>query len=148
MRCFVPLFLALGACGGGDGGGFEVTDQPLQGVIGGQAWTFADGETDSFLSDEEQFFAVLFAESYDACVSLEPEGPQLIVAIPTTPGTYEFSSMLNMTFVPSAGENLITGNGGVIVDEVTDTTVTGGLYGKFDDDNEVDGNFTLTICTE
>lgn len=149
MRQFgVVLVLALGACNGGRDYGWEVTDQPLQGLIGGQSWTFAEGETDSFLSDAESFFAVMFAESYDTCVSLEPEGPQLLLSIPTTPGTYDFGAMQNITFSPTSGENLISFSGGIVVEEVTATTVSGGLYSRYDFDNEVDGNFTLTICAE
>lgn len=146
---FVVAVVGLVACGGGGSSdGWEVTDQALQGLIGGQSWTFAEGETDAFLSDADSFFAVMHDEAYDPCVSLEPDGPQLLLGVPTAVGTYDFGASRSITFSPSAGENLVSFSGGIIVEEVTETTVSGGLYSKFDAENEVDGNFTLTICAE
>jgi len=151
MRALCGLALASVLVGCGDEqdyGSWSVTDQPLQGVIGGQPWTFAEGETDAFLSDEESFFTQMFAEAYDTCVSLEPEGPQILVGVPTAVGTYDFGSQLNITFSPSSGENLVSMEGGIEVTEITETTVSGGLYSEFDSDNEVDGTFTITLCPE
>ncbi len=148
MRLALAVVL-LAACGPGGGSSWSVTDQPLAGVIDGAAWTFAAGDTDAFLSDEEGYFASLYGEDFEACGFSSPEPPFLLLSIPTEPGEYSFSlSGWNSTIVPAPGENLIVLTGGVIVDEITDTTISGGIYARFDGDNELDGNFTVTICAD
>ena len=141
------LSLALGACGES----YEISDQQLQGKVGGVAWTFAAGETDSFLSDEEGFFAKLYASPGEPCAFSSPSGNRLLLNVPTAPGDYELSLSRSMTFVVEESDgplNLIATEGRLIVDEVTATSVTGGIYGRFDGDNVIDGNFTLTVCAE
>ena len=54
----------------------------------------------------------------------------------------------NMTFVVGESDNLIAFNGKIVVDEVTPTSVKGGLVGSYDDSNEVTGRFEVTICPE
>jgi hypothetical protein len=144
----LPLALtaipSLAACGGSD----EVSEMPLSGVIDGQAWNFVAGDTDSFLSGDDGFFASLYAEEFTACGFGGPEPPLLLGRIPKEPGEYKLGLSMSMTFVPSPGENLVATRGRLIVHEVTDTTVSAGLYARFDGDNEVDGQFTLTVCAD
>jgi hypothetical protein len=52
-----------------------------------------------------------------------------------------------MTLV-DATNNLIATEGRIVVDSVTATRVTGGLHGIYNDGNEVDGRFDVTICPE
>lgn len=54
----------------------------------------------------------------------------------------------NMTFVVGDSDNLIATNGRIVVDEVTATTVKGGLVASYDGSNEVNGRFEVTICPE
>ena len=64
-------------------------------------------------------------------------------------GDYDFGLGLNMTFVAEVGgqpKNFISLDGRIVVDEVTVTTVRGGLHGRYDGDNEIDGKFSITIC--
>ena len=142
------LSLGLAACGGDS---YEISDQSLQGKVGGVDWSFAGGETDSFLSDEESFFASLFSSSLEACAFSSPGGNRLLMAIPTEPGDYELGISQTMTFVVDQSdglENLVATEGRLVVDEVTATTIAGGIYARFDGDNEIDGNFSLTICSD
>ena len=106
------------------------------------------GETDAFLSEgDPDFFTDLYAESRTACGFSSSSTNHLIVRIPMVPGEYPFSlSGHNMTFAIAPSSNLIAFNGKVVVDEVTATTVTGGLYGRYNEANEVNGTFTATIC--
>jgi hypothetical protein len=146
MRILAALALLMGACGGGSS--YEVSDQPLAGTVGGAPWTFVAGHTDAFLSEgEDDFFAELYAEAFAPCGFATPQGSLLLVAVPKEPGEYEMSLQLNMTFVAN-DENLVATDGVIVVEEVTATTVTGGVHGVFDDDNQVDGRFTLTICAD
>ena len=147
MRILGAMVLFAAACGGG-GSGHEVSDQPLAGTVGGQPWTFAAGHTNAFLSEgEDDFFAELYAEAFTPCGFTSPSGDHLIIAVPKEPGEYDFSLQLNMTFVVGT-DNLVATEGVVVVDEVTATEVSGGVYGIFDGDNEIDGTFTLTVCAD
>lgn len=142
----VGLAMIAGACGGG--GGEEIVDTTLSGSVGGQPWTFVAGHTDAFLSEgESDFFAELYAGTFTPCGFDTPTGDFLIVSVPKEVGEYDFSLSLNMTFVVGS-DNLVATDGRVVVDEVTATTVRGGLVGDFDGDNHVNGQFELTICTQ
>ena len=138
--------LAIG-CGGG--GSVDIATTTLAGKIGGQAWTFQAGHTSAFLSEgEPDFFASLYAQAFTACGLSEPSGERhLLVSIPKEVGDYDLSLSLNMTFV-DGNENLIATDGRIVVDSVTDSRITGGLHATFDGDNEVDGQFDVTICAE
>ncbi len=77
-----------------------------------------------------------------------PDGSHIIVSIPTTVGEYEMGAMMNGTFVYDDGGspmNEIAFSGVVVVDAVTDTTVSGALCMAVGD-HEVNGEFTLDIC--
>ena len=148
LICALSLSLVAAACGSDS---FEISEQTLQGEVGGQPWTFVAGDTSAFLSDEETFFAALYAEDFEACGFSQPSGNSLIISIPTAPGDYELSLQRNMTFVVETGsgpDNLIATEGRIVVDEVTATTVTGGIHARYDGDNEIDGTFTVEICPE
>ena len=127
----------------------ELSDTTMTGKIGGQAWTFTAGHTSAFLSEgEPDFFASLYPAAFTACGFSEPGGNHLIVAIPKTAGDYELSLSRNMTFVVGEATNLIATNGRIVVDEVTATTVKGGLVASYDGQNEVNGRFEVTICPD
>jgi hypothetical protein len=145
------LPLGLVACGtdddgGGGGGGVEIADTPLAGTIAGVPWTFVTGDTDAYLSQED-YFTSLYAESFTPCGFSPTSTNHLIARLPMTPGEYPFSlSGNNMTFAIAPSDNLVTFNGKFVIDEVTATTITGGLYGRYNAANEVNGRFTVTIC--
>jgi hypothetical protein len=148
----VLLALTLVACGEEDADELpcDVGSGTLSGTIDGESWTFVAGQTDSYLSDDEEFFAELYAEDYEACSWSAPEGSHLLVSIPTTPGEYEFGAMMNGTFVYDDGGspmNEVSFSGVVVVDEVTETEVIGALCMAVGD-HEVAGEFVLDICAE
>jgi hypothetical protein len=138
--------LCFTGCGTNDSGSTAaIDDAPLTGMVSGQPWTFTAGATDAFLSmDGDNFFANFYSTAY-ACGQSEPSGPALIVAVPKTTGDFPMSLQRNMTFV-NGSDNKIAVDGHVRVDSVTATKVTGGLVGTFDDANNVNGTFTLTVC--
>ncbi len=148
----VLMMVMLAACGGDDGDTDEpIAEQNLTGLINGEAWDFAAGHTNAFLSEgEDTFFASLYADPFEACGFGEPDGPHLILAIPKEPGERTLSLGLNMTFVldNEDNDNLVGTRGKIRVDEVTATTVTGAIRARFDADNEVEGEFSVTICAD
>jgi len=152
MKTLTTLFaiamMALVGCAA-DGGSEDISTTTMSGKVGGQAWTFTAGHTSAFLSEgEPDFFASLYPAAFTACGFSEPAGNHLIVSIPKTPGEYEMSLSRNMTFVVGDSNNLIATNGAIIVDEVTATTVKGGLVGTYDGQNTVNGRFEVTICPD
>jgi hypothetical protein len=139
--------MALVGCAADDAK--EISAEQMTGSVGGQTWAFKAGHTSFFLSDgEPDFFASLYPMTFTACGFSEPGGNHLIVAIPKAPGDYEMSLSRNMTFVVGGNQNLIATNGRIVVDEVTATTVKGGLVATYDGSNEVNGRFEITICPE
>lgn len=138
------------ACGTDSGGSADVDmTQPLSGTVGGQAWTFAAGETNAFLSEgEDDFFAEFHSTAYTQCGFSAPSGNSLIVSVPKVAGEYDMGTSRNMTFVVGGSQNLIAFDGKIIVEEVTQTSVKGGLVGRYDGDNEVNGTFELKVCVD
>ena len=127
----------------------EVAETPLAGTVGGQTWSFVAGQTDAFLSkDGDNFFAELYPATFTTCGFSEPSGNHLIVAIPKVPGEYDMGLGRNMTFVVGDSQNLVTLQGKIVVDEVTSTTIKGGLVGSYDGQNSVTGQFALTVCPD
>lgn len=124
------------------------SDEPLSGVVGAAPWTFVAGATDAFLSDEEGLFSTLSNVDFTACADTA-EGAQLITSLPREVGVTRLNlGGQSITFSPGAGENLVAIVGAIRIDEISDTTVTGALKASFDDDNKVDGAFSLTICPD
>ena len=67
------------------------------------------------------------------------------MSIPKNVGDYSMNLSRNMTFVDGS-DNKIATDGRIVVDTVSATRVTGGLHGTYDFDNEVNGQFDLTVC--
>ncbi len=130
-------------------GPLQVSSTPLSGVVGGVAWTFASAETNDFLSSSDQFFVEVYAESVAPCTGAgnQVHGNRLIMNVPRSTGDYLLGSGLNETFfVESTGFNYIATEGRVVVNKVTDTTVSAGAHFLFDGNNSVDGQFQAQIC--
>jgi hypothetical protein len=146
------LVVSLAGCtdDGGDGDNdIGIAETPLAGTVGGEPWTFVAGDTNAFLSSgDPDFFANFYPTTFTTCNGFGPSGKSLIVAVPKTPGDYDFTTQRNMTFVVGPGDNLVTLEGRVRVDTVTATSLTGGLVGRFDADNDVSGTFTINVCPE
>jgi hypothetical protein len=106
------LGIALGAgCGGGssDGGGggsgggtTTISTQMLAGTIGGQAWTFATGETNAALSTPDEFWVDLYAATFDSCLAFAApsDADNVTMMMPKTPGSYPLSLSQSRRPVP------------------------------------------------
>jgi len=135
----LALLLVVGCGGSSDGGGSAtISSQPLAGKLGGQAWTFATGETTGVLSTGEQLWVDLYGHSFDACVAFgaPPNADLVTMMMPRTPGNYDVSLTLND----------IATSGRLVIDSVTATTITGGLSIAHNSDNAISGRFQATIC--
>lgn len=127
----------------------DISSSTLTGQIDGQPWSFRTGHTSAFLSEgENDYFATLYPTAFTPCGVSEPTGPHLIVSIPKTPGDYDLGFDLNMTFVGAGSSNKVAFDGRLVVDIATPTRVTGGLHGYYDGQNEVNGQFDVTVCAD
>jgi hypothetical protein len=146
----LPLILASAAALAGCSSSSDsepIATSPLSGKVVGQSWTFQVGATDAFQSEDGDFAATLYATSYTPCTTSEPPGPRLFVSVPKQPGVYPLTLTRNITFA-NGSDNLITVDGEIEVHEVTATHVTAGLRTRYDDGNDVNGQFELTVCPE
>jgi len=157
MSRTLVLALLLTACSGGDADdeetdGFDpsvIPSGPLEGLIGGEPWTFASGVTDSFLDDEEDFFTTFYGVDAVSCDDWPEDGNHLVGSVPTEPGTYEFGFTQNVTFyIRETNENLVATTGGMVVDSVDGGVAKGAMFATFDEDNEVGGEFEVVICAD
>ncbi len=148
------LATAFQACADDADGGTSsapIATTPLAGKVGGEAWTFATGATNAFLSaDDDDYFATLFAVDFSGCEDAPQGGvTAVILSIPKVVGTRSFGLQLNGTFVIAGAdgpENLATLNGKIVVDAITDTAITGGVRMTYDSANAIDGRFEVMIC--
>jgi hypothetical protein len=142
------LMLGLGlAASSACGPKYEIAMGPLAGKIGGAPWTVATAATDPVLSNADHLFVTMYADSFTACTGQSSGGNQLILSVPTTPGDYELSFDLSATFyLVATGENLITTQGRLKVDQLTASAVVGGANVHFDGGDSVSGQFQITIC--
>jgi uncharacterized lipoprotein YajG len=144
------MMLVLAGCSSddGDGGGSSsIASGTLTGKVGGASWTFASAKTDAFLSDEQTFWVDVYAQSVSGCNGAG-SGNRLILNVPKQVGTRQLGLQLNATFVVEGAEtqNLIATRGAIRVDEITGTTLRGGVTMTYDADNSVSGDFDATIC--
>jgi len=142
MVCLVSLL----GCGGGSGGG-TISSAPLAGKIGGTAWTFGTGESNSFLSKDATYGVDAYAGTFTPCTQSAPlDGDSLILTLPKKIGTYSLGLELIQTFYLGNGDNLGATSGTIVIDSVTATTISGGARFAYNADNSVDGQFTATLC--
>jgi hypothetical protein len=137
--------------GSAPAGGYSVTDQPMQGKLDGVAWNLATAQTNAMMSqNKDTFWTDFYGEAVPACGSAPPKAARLIVQLPKAAGEYPLSMQRNITFVVNGSDNYIATEGLLVVKEVTDTTVSGGLHAVYGDGSKfvVDGNFSASICTK
>ncbi len=151
--------LAAGLCIGcgeesdGDSAAALVIEETgVAGTVNGQAWTMTVGFTKPFLSDETSFRVELFADDTMECGSSAYEGSHIILAVPTTAGEYAFGPSLNGTFVYTNAEdrliNAVSLDGRLVVDEVTDERIRGGVVMTHPSGHRISGQFDIAVCPD
>lgn len=139
---------AIGCDGGDEGSDYEIAEGTLSGKIGGQDWKFVSGGTDSFLSDSEGFFTVLYDAEGDVCGFGGPDTERTVLMnVPPKEGDYELGFKHNITMAVGS-DNKVATTGIMTVEKITDTELTVGFYAihEADPDFELSGHFTATIC--
>jgi hypothetical protein len=138
--------MVLPACGGG----YDIPDTPLGGIVGGQGWQLGTAETDPGQASEDGLWVDAYAEMIAPCTG----GPssttsRLILTVPPAVGEHRLSATHTATFVVYSGSqiaNLGAMNGTIVVDEISDVLVRGGAFIEYDGENKVSGRFTISVC--
>jgi hypothetical protein len=145
----VVAFLALGGavgCGSSGGGTPAIASTPLAGKVGGQSWTLGTAETDAFLSNSSTFFVSMYSDSFTACSGSSTSADSFVPIIPVAPGDYSLGEQMFTATFSVNNTGIIATSGHLVIDTVTATTITGGIYASANGDNTVNGQFTATIC--
>lgn len=151
---FLAVILAWGC--GDDDPSWTIEDQPLQGSINGQSWTYSSGRAGAGFEDDE-FSIDIYTGASDACAGFgdpnDADDRKILASIPNTPGEYDLGwgeDSHTITFFYSTEEhpamNVIATQGKLVIDEITDETVSGGLAAHYDPENNANGRFELTRC--
>jgi hypothetical protein len=131
---------------------YEFKDQDLSGKIENVAWTYEEGTADA---NGNTLSIDLFLDQVDPVCELFgfPEGNQVFFTVPNQVGVYElkfdFSGSDNQTvtlFVPEEVLNIICSKGAIEILSISDTEVTGRIDARSDENNYINGNFTVVIC--
>lgn len=131
----------------------QLSSRPLAGYVGGQPWFFGHGHAILLdTEDDPAFIAQLYEGDYTPCADRDPMGvSHLLADLPLTAGTYSLSDSRNLTFVnyDAEGElqaNVMAFSGQLVIEEITSQSITGSLYSRAGEGQEVNGRFSLTVC--
>lgn len=128
-------------------------DTPLAGTIDGAPWTMTAAHSDSFLDDEDGYFAVFLETAPADSCSPGSEGRSVLTRVPLEVGEQKLSLSKNLTFSYEDEngdvQNDVAIRGGIRVDEIDEAAgVVRGALQASTGDHEVDGTFEMTICAE
>ncbi|MBT3208920.1 MAG: hypothetical protein HN704_18470 [Bacteroidetes bacterium] len=129
---------------------YNFEDQELSGQIAGESWTYETGGV--FISDFNHpplfDFRIFGTDTISPC-SYNIASRSLLFFTPMEIGLYDIADYL-VTFYAEGEEteNLITVLGAfeILTIDTANKIITGRMDAKYDDDNFVNGNFSLTSC--
>jgi hypothetical protein len=138
------LFAA--SCGGTSDPAGGISSQPMSGKIGGQPWTFKNGQTLGTAIEAYRVYAS--GTSFTPCAGEFPfEMDQVILTVPEKVGSYDLTLLFNQSLASAAtGATYIATRGKLVVESITATTIKGAAKLEGNADNYLDGTFEATIC--
>lgn len=143
----------VSACGDdeGESGGVNFIDQNLQGSIDGVDFNL--GEAKAVISNGTISVDMFDTneEIDDVCTAFGGDEVRVFFSIPSEVGVtnlnLDFTSGQTITlFNPATTLNIIAAEGAIEILTITETQVTGRIDARAGDGDQVNGNFTLTIC--
>lgn len=145
----------LTSCGDDDSGpAYSFDDQDLQGEIQGQDWVYLDGEAEeSFFFDDQMSIELIQEEIEQACGLFYSLESSVFFSVPYEEGLFELNlsgttSQTVTLYVPDETLNIIATGGAVEILSISETEISGRIDARYDEDNFINGNFTIPFCTE
>ena len=158
LSALLVISILLTSCGGDEdtecpAASFQ--NQTLQGEFNGTAWTLASGKAEvSFFDSEQLSIEMTNQNTEDVCDAFSLDGNTVLFSVMNAVGLYEICFKLDgsgsdqtITLFDGTTNNIVT-SGAVEILTITDTEVTGRIDGRFDDNNFVNGNFSVPLCGE
>jgi hypothetical protein len=136
-----------------DGKKYDFKDQDLSGQIADQNWTYDDGYAE-VTGDNKLSINILAAHDGPTGCEASWQGDMVFFHCPNAVGLYELDfdgSGMGQTVTLFDNEetfNYISTEGAVEIISITETTVTGRIDARGDDEFFVNGNFTIALCGE
>jgi hypothetical protein len=150
VKHLIAFLGLLGACGGGSGDDTPddlnvIATTAASGMIAGTP--FSVGTRFMNVSDGDLDVDLLPVAAAD-CTLDETDGkyPFIIFFVPAQVGMYQLGDSHTVTFVDKPSNNLIVTQGIVQIDELTATTVRGGLHVFNSEFGEVNGRIDGQLC--
>jgi len=146
------------SCGKDDEGpAYEFIDQPLQGKIGGVDFMMKDGKVYEGFFEEDEWYVEIYGENEPAaaCDVEIAEKNYLFFNVPLEVGLYKLyfklstfeGQLVNLYDVEDDDSQNLASEGAIEILTISDTEVTGRLDARFNNQNRVNGNFTVNFCT-
>ncbi len=145
--CIACLLLSLGTA---TGCAPTYLDQDATGEIGGEEWSYRSGR--ARLDQNGEYSISLFGEDSDTpCSYAAFDEDKIIFDLPDEVGSFQLiMGSFTVTLVEDRGDeapmNYIATSGTVETLELSDTELVGRMVVEADDDNWMNGNFSLPIC--
>jgi hypothetical protein len=133
---------------------YEFKNQTATGEIEGESWVFVEGKAED--AGENLSFDLMLDQAEAPCdIFGFPEGDVVFFTIPNAVGLYKLkfslsggTDILTATLFDVEGTlNVVATEGAIEILSITDTQVTGRLDIRSDEDNYINGNFTVTLCS-
>ena len=133
---------------------YDFQNQDLQGEIEGEVWVYRAGTAEISFFDNTKLSIDIYdvePEGGDACeFGVFSLGSDVVLfSVPNEVGLYELGSPHTVTlFESDTYMNYIATDGAVEILTIDSTAVTGRMDVAYDSDNHMNGNFTLTFCSD
>lgn len=129
-----------------------LSENPLSGRIGGEAWTFAEGYAEPAPPEATELHVTLYSEPVEqGCSASLLPGNKVLFRMPRETGTYALSLLQSVTLVVEVEggvDNYIATFGEIDVRQISEVAVEAGLVASFNHDPNlsVNGTFTVEVC--
>ncbi len=121
-----------------------IADRVLSGTLGGAAWTAAHCVRDEEADDDQVIRCDITAVLPPADGDMG-DVPRIAVKLPKTTGPFPCPVKDGLVFHPEPGSSFTPMRSQLVIYSVSDQAISFGLSGRFHQDNEVSGKFTLEL---
>lgn len=140
-----------------DAGSKTISSEPIKGKIDGQDWLFVGGYAAPRIGSSDKsilsvkLLSVAPEKPCDPFSRSSKDGKYVSFDVNSTVGVTNYSSTDQKFVSIGAGANssktsVWASQGTVTIDEVTDTSISGKILSRFDDNNNVNGVFKVQRC--